>query len=172
MNDGTFEEVQYFMRNRVLWVAVGVLAVAMAMMTAALVRDWEILRNQSVFILGVIALAYGLVVGIGVLVAVGHMRTWVGASGVFVHFFPFHRTARCIRPADIDAWHAKTYRPILEYGGWGIRYGAGGKSYNVYGREGVLLKLKTGRSLLIGSQRPQELAAAVTAMMSHIPSTP
>ena len=36
-----------------------------------------------------------------------------------------------------------------------------GKAYNVSGNRGVQLKLSTGNGLLIGSQRPEELAQAI-----------
>ncbi|NLK25486.1 MAG: hypothetical protein GX307_02790 [Euryarchaeota archaeon] len=41
-----------------------------------------------------------------------------------------------------------------------------GKAYNVSGNRGVLLKLKDGNSLLIGSQRAEELDAAIALMIS------
>ena len=38
-----------------------------------------------------------------------------------------------------------------------------GKAYNVSGNKGVLLTFGTGKTLMIGSQRPEELAAAIRA---------
>lgn len=55
----------------------------------------------------------------------------------------------------------RTYRPISEYGGWGIRFGRSGRAFNMSGNRGVQLVLKSGRRVLIGSQRPEELAAAI-----------
>lgn len=57
---------------------------------------------------------------------------------------------------------ARTYRPIREYGGWGIRYGfKRGWAYNVRGNRGVQLTLTNRKPVLIGSQREEELAAAI-----------
>jgi hypothetical protein len=60
-------------------------------------------------------------------------------------------------------WEARTYRPILEYGGWGIRYSPFGQgcAYNVSGNRGVQLELADGQRILIGSQRAEELARAI-----------
>ena len=60
-------------------------------------------------------------------------------------------------------WEARTYRPLLEYGGWGIRYAPFGKgwAYNVHGSQGVQLELTNGKRILIGSQRAEELARAI-----------
>ena len=52
--------------------------------------------------------------------------------------------------------------PILEYGGWGLRWRPGkGKAYNVSGDRGVRLTLSDGEKLLVGSRRPEELEAAI-----------
>jgi hypothetical protein len=68
---------------------------------------------------------------------------------------------RLIPLAEIRHFEARTYRPIREYGGWGIRWGAAGMAYSVSGSRGVELRLADGKSLLIGSQRPEELALAL-----------
>ena len=52
---------------------------------------------------------------------------------------------------------------FYDYGGWGIRRGRRGWAYNVSGNRGVLLQLENEKTLLIGSQRPDELAAAIEA---------
>jgi hypothetical protein len=63
---------------------------------------------------------------------------------------------RAIPLAEITHFEAKTYRPIRDYGGWGVRRGVAGMAYNVSGNRGVDLRLADGKSLLIGSQRPEE----------------
>jgi hypothetical protein len=68
---------------------------------------------------------------------------------------------RVIPLAEIMHYEARTYRPIREYGGWGVRWGAAGMAYNVSGNRGVDLRLTNGKSLMIGSQRPEEFALAL-----------
>lgn len=65
--------------------------------------------------------------------------------------------------AEIRHFEARTYRPIRDYGGWGVRWGAAGMAYNVSGNRGVELRFSDGKSLLIGSQRPEELVLAMQA---------
>lgn len=48
---------------------------------------------------------------------------------------------------------------MARHGGWGIRLAPGGRAGNARGDRGVLLTLGDGHALLIGSQRPEELAA-------------
>jgi hypothetical protein len=68
--------------------------------------------------------------------------------------------------AQIAAAEAVTYRPIREYGGWGLRRGANGWAFNVSGNRGVLLKLRAGGTFLIGSQRAEELEQAIRARLN------
>lgn len=68
---------------------------------------------------------------------------------------------RVIPLAEITHFEARTYRPIREYVGWGVRWGAAGMAYNVSGNRGVDLRLADGKSLMIGSQRPEEFALAL-----------
>ena len=68
---------------------------------------------------------------------------------------------RVIPLAEIRHFQATAYRPIREYGGWGVRRGPAGMAYNVSGKQGVELRLADGKSLLIGSQRPEELSLAL-----------
>lgn len=78
-----------------------------------------------------------------------------------VHFWPF--PSKGIALSDIANCGARVYRPVYEYGGWGVRYSLFGHgwAYNVSGNQGVQLELKNGRKILIGSQHAQELADAI-----------
>jgi hypothetical protein len=78
---------------------------------------------------------------------------------VFINFVPLVR--RTVLFGNIVSCEVRTYRPMREYGGWGVKYGRAGKAYNVSGNRGVQLKLTSGKGLLIGSQRPEELAQAI-----------
>ena len=85
-----------------------------------------------------------------------NLKTLVTGDRIVLRYFPLH--TRTVKLADIDSCVAREYRPMREYGGWGIRFGFGyGMAYNVYGNRGVQLELKGGKHLLIGSQRADEL---------------
>ncbi len=89
-----------------------------------------------------------------------NMKTLVTRDRIVLRYFPLH--TRTVVLADIDNCVAREYRPIREYGGWGIRFGFGhGMAYNVYGNGGVQLELKGGKRLLIGSQRSDQLADVI-----------
>lgn len=69
--------------------------------------------------------------------------------------------AREIPWSEIARAEAVTYRPIRDYGGWGVRWGMAGMAYNVSGNRGVSIQLRSGANLLAGSQRAEELAQAI-----------
>lgn len=90
------------------------------------------------------------------------LDTIVTEDEVHVRLRPFRW--RRIPLGTITRCEARTYRPIREYGGWGVRYGGKrGWAYNVKGTHGVQLEIEDARPLLIGSQRSDELAAAINA---------
>jgi hypothetical protein len=81
-----------------------------------------------------------------------------------IRFSPVHRRRIALR--EIVSCQARQYQPIVEYGGWGIRWGGeNGMAYNVRGNQGVQLVLSNGKRVLIGTQRPAELDAALRRMM-------
>lgn len=96
---------------------------------------------------------------------------WVGLDtvvryeGVYVRYFPFHLKWVIIPVDSIESARAIEYHPIRDYGGWGIRYGAGGKAYSVSGNRGVMLEFKDGKRLLIGSQKAEELGRAISSVL-------
>jgi hypothetical protein len=93
------------------------------------------------------------------------LETEVRSDGLYVRYFPIHIHYKRFTAEDLSQYQARQYKPIREYGGWGIRYGRGGKAYNVSGNKGVQLVLKNGKRLLIGSQRPDELVEAISSVM-------
>jgi len=63
--------------------------------------------------------------------------------------------------SDIARAEAIGYRPVRDYGGWGIRGSRRNRALNARGDRGVLLTRLDGSTLLIGSQRPRELLEAL-----------
>jgi len=89
------------------------------------------------------------------------LDTMVNKQGILIRFRPFHRHWVTFPFDEIEEAVATTYKPIRDYGGWGIRYGRKGKAYNVSGNQGVLLSLTDGRTILIGSKHPTLLVSKI-----------
>ena len=147
-----FHEVQSF----AVW-GYGALGLALILDQAVLVRP---LTNQpggllaKMSILLVFALIFNLLC----------QRTTVSDAELTVTFgalLPLYRRRIALR--EIASAEAVTYSPLAEYGGWGIRGWGRNVALNARGNRGVRLTLLDGRRILVGSQRPQELAEALAA---------
>lgn len=67
-------------------------------------------------------------------------------------------------PLDqIKAVETIAHDPARDYGGYGIRSTRAGKAYVAGGSLGVRITLASGEKLVVGTQRPDELAAALRA---------
>ncbi|WP_135306088.1 DUF6141 family protein [Haloarcula amylovorans] len=105
----------------------------------------------------------GIVIAGSIVVFLWSLRliTEVRDDGLYIRFVPIHRSFRRVPWTDIESVESVSYRPLREYGGWGIRWRSGAIAYNVSGSNGVFLTKRDDRGLLIGSQRADELAAAI-----------
>ena len=85
--------------------------------------------------------------------------TRVAEDGLTVRFGVLHRTR--VSFSEIVRAEAVSYRPVREYGGWGIRGSGRRRVLSMRGDQGVLLTRVDGSTLLVGSQKPRELLAAL-----------
>ena len=91
------------------------------------------------------------------------LETTVDATGLRLRYVPFRN--RRIAASQIFSHDVVDYRPLREWGGWGIRYAfRRGWAYTAFGNRGVQLVLSDRKRLLVGSQRPEALAAALQAL--------
>jgi hypothetical protein len=95
------------------------------------------------------------------------LETRISSDGLHYRFRPFHLREKHIDRKEIISWEVRKYRPIAEYGGWGIRSGGKkyGKAFNVSGNMGLQLYLANGKKLLIGTRMPAEAEKAMKKMM-------
>jgi hypothetical protein len=104
---------------------------------------------------------FWLLFGIGFPVLWGMMKLVVEVKDdhLLICYYPL--ITRKIPFTDIKRVDARTYKPVREYGGWGVRGRGDKKAYNVSGDKGVELELQTGQKIMIGSYKPEELALAL-----------
>ena len=103
-------------------------------------------------------------VGLLLLQFYGGQRTRVDGDGVSIRYgLAGLRIFRC-RLSEIAGLRIRSFAPLADFGGYGIRFGAGVTAYYLAGRRGVQLDLADRRSALIGSNHPERLAAAIEAL--------
>ncbi len=106
-------------------------------------------------------------IGLPALFLFGKLITEVRDNGIILSFAPFHWIIRKIRFMEVKQCEVRTYHPLREFGGWGIRFGCKGMAYNVSGDRGVQIELLNGKRLLIGSQRAEEFLRAIQVKVSE-----
>ena len=84
------------------------------------------------------------------------LETRIDHEGVHVRFFPIHRTWRTYPWTHIAHVDVREYRPLMEYGGWGLRGIGSNRALNVAGKIGIQLVFTSGDKLLIGTQKKEE----------------
>lgn len=100
----------------------------------------------------------------GVFLAMSALKSAVTTEGFWVRFVPFHHKPVTISFSEIETIEVITYKPLWEYGGWGLRRGKTGLVFSVSGKNGILITFKEPRkmfwgkhkTLLIGTQKPEE----------------
>ncbi len=160
-----YREVQHF---RQVWLWILVLSVALFAiygMVQQLILGKPFGNNPAPdIVLIIIVVIFGF--GFPILFHMMNLTTEVRSDGLYIRFFPLHLSFHKTPLEDLSRYEVRTYSPLKEYGGWGIRYGAKGKAYNVRGNRGVQLELSNGKRVLIGSQKPEELAEAIDTALA------
>jgi hypothetical protein len=73
---------------------------------------------------------------------------------------------RFIPFSHIQEAKVKRIQPLFEYGGWGNRGLGKRKAYVMHGNTGVMLTLKNGGTIFIGSDNPDELLSVIQTHIS------
>jgi len=97
------------------------------------------------------------------------LHTTIDETGIHYRFAPIHRKMRDIPWIEVEKAYMRTYSPIKEYGGWGIRSGLAktGNAYNISGDKGLQLELKNGKKVLIGTSQPAEIDKALKDLVKQ-----
>jgi hypothetical protein len=114
--------------------------------------------------------AAGLAIGVALLVFLIvfllHMTTEVTPTELRIWFGWAPGNARVVAVSAVRRVEIVTYRPIADYGFWGIRAGRDGeKAYIARGNRGVRIELTDGSRYLVGSQRAEALATALDSAL-------
>ncbi len=114
---------------------------------------------------GLIILFFGVILFIGLMygfVYLCKLTTYIDEKQIVYKFVPFHRKPHSILWEDVDSAEVIKYHPVMEYGGWGVRYGSKGKAYNTRGDKGLEIITKEGKNILIGTREPEQLKIFLT----------
>ncbi len=104
-------------------------------------------------------------IGLILLFYYSKLETTITERGITYRFIPFLKK-HVIDWNMVEYAEVRKYKPLREYGGWGIRFGIKGKAFNVSGNVGIELKLKNRkRTILFGTQNPEELKRVIEQLI-------
>ena len=141
-----FKEEQRFNQ---LWLIV-LLLVSIMVPIAIIISEY--IENPSSFSISELISIIGVMILASGIIFLFKLNTRIDEKGIHYKFFPLHWSFKTINWSQIDNAYVKTYNPIGEYGGWGLRGGffwnkSKGKAINVSGDVGIQIKLKSGKKL-------------------------
>lgn len=162
-----FKEEQRFTQ---LWLIV-LMAVSLIVPIAILFQEYN--KPESSLSLNKLILTITVILITALLIFTFKLTTRIDEKGIYYQFFPFHIRLKLIAWQDISKAYVRNYDPIGEYGGWGFKGGAlwnskKGKAINVSGDVGIQLELKTGKKLLIGTQKENDAKSVLATYASKI----
>lgn len=154
MNTTIFTETQHFEFYHVLIISA---VAALAFFCVIKFKNKAGKPSNGILTKAVLYTLAALPIPIAVLFWVMALHTNINDRGIAVKFSPFHKEWRIYEWQDIKSCKVKRYRPVHDYGGWGMR----GKAYNVSGDMGLFIRFNNGSHFLIGTQKPEELEKAL-----------
>lgn len=163
-DDALFSEVQWFRANPVVTVVWGAALLVWYGWYLQIVAGIPFGTHPAPdWMMWVILAVFGICMP--ALFLLLRLEVRVGGGRLSYRVYPVHLQFREVACHEIAEVESVTYRPVREYGGWGIRRGRHGPAVTVSGNRGVRIALLDGSSRLIGSQRADELAAALYSCM-------
>jgi hypothetical protein len=146
-----YVETQRFSARLLSSVWAAMVLLSLALRTIAPAEDHGPVWLLPLTLLVVLALAWGVFV---LRIEVHGDRLVVGLRPLPKLQLPLMRL-RAIEVVD--------YRPVRDFGGWGLRIGRKGTIYSTSGSRAVRIEAEGRRPLFIGSAEPEALAAALRA---------
>ncbi len=148
-----FEEKQMLRSNSIALLGIPGMVVAIILGLINLNKgkgDW----------MGLIVISVIIVLSIFLLI-LSFLYVRIEKESIIVRFVPFHLKPKVYLWADIESLELRKYKPLREFGGWGIKGTKNNKAFNVSGDIGLQITFKSGKKLLIGTAEPQKLELAL-----------
>lgn len=153
-----FKEEQRFTQT---WLLIMLLVVTV-FPTIIIVQNLINKQISLFYFLGILS----LIIAPCALILIFKLNTRIDENGIHYQFFPIHLKVKTILWKDIKLAKTRKYRPISEYGGWGLKGGnvfgkKSGIAINVKGNIGIQLVLKNGKKILIGTQKREDAISVI-----------
>lgn len=171
-----FEETQVF-RQKALWILLTLITGGSIVLFGIALFNQVITNEQfgdKPISDGALFVGFILVIGFAIFLSWFFysikLETKIEDTNIKYKFWPFIRDYKTIPVQSIYSIEVEKYRPIMEYGGWGYRFSMKGRGLclNVSKNKGLRIKMKDGFELLLGTQKPEELAVVVESLKKNM----
>jgi hypothetical protein len=161
-NKLTFRETQRFKQ---WWVWALLIAVNGLVLVLLLTRFQGLLNgNATLAEYAILSLGALSLIAPTVLFLFIKLDTVIDNDRIAVRLYPFHVRYRFYNREDVSSCQLRAYKPISEYGGWGLRGSSRNRAFNISGNRGIQLVLSNGHKVLIGTNAPDEAEAVLKAL--------
>jgi hypothetical protein len=96
------------------------------------------------------------------LLVMTRLTTHIDSRGISFRLFPFQSKEKTLSWQDIELAQVRTYKPIQDFGGWGLRWSRNGRAYSVKGNHCIQLVLRNQKRILVGTQKPEIVEGMIT----------
>ena len=107
-----------------------------------------------------------LAAGWGLRMVLGGLTVLVQETRIVMHLGTVRLVRRMVPLDSIVSLKSVRYRPLMEFGGWGVRGAGKKKAWTARGDRAVVLSLEEDRRLYVGSDHPQRLEAAIRSAVA------
>jgi hypothetical protein len=138
----------------ILWIIVPIAVYAVVTDTTEIPSD--LLRWTVAF--AVIALTWAI------WAFLGGLTVLVQETRIVIHLGRTALVRKVVAFDDIAAMRVITYRPLIEFGGWGVRGTGNRRAWTARGNRAVEITTNDGNELLVGSDHPARLEERVRTL--------
>lgn len=125
----------------------------------------SIWSNEVIFMILIVTIIFALLIWI---LHATKLEFRIDSSGVQLSFYPFFKQ-KLISYSEIETWKVRKSNPILEFGGYGYRWNffKRSKTFIIKGNMLLHMKLKNGKSILVGTQKPNMVKDSMESMFKY-----
>lgn len=123
--------------------------------------------NNPMSNIGLLIVGLILIIGSPLFIYFIRLEIQVRGNGVYYRFSPFHLRFQRILLDNLRSYQVIHYRPLRDYGGWGIRYGKYGKAYTLSGNIGIQLVTVDHKKFLLGTNKPDDVKNALDSIQKN-----
>lgn len=113
-----------------------------------------------VFVVSILSLVLTLILNI-------KLETRVDDSGIHFRYLPFIRNWRLIPKDSIISADVISFKPLIDFGGWGMKANGTTKLFNITGDQGLLIDSGEPKKILLGTLKAKELKSFLEDWMEE-----